>query len=352
MDAVREQVNKPWVVGAVAFVVGLLIGLVVLGWWLWPVQWSDAGPSDLRPEFQEIYLRMAIDSYTLHKDAAEAQQRIQEVGPNAQQILTDIQADPQKQDPQSIQAFMLFAGGEPVPPASPQAATPGATGAVTSAVATPGATPGETPEAAGTTSLARRLLPWMCLITLLLAGALVAVFLLRNRGVPIKMPQVRKEKAAQPAEYAEYPPSGETPPISQFMTTYQIGNDLYDDSFSIDSPAGEFLGECGVGISETVGVGEPKRVTAFEVWLFDKNDIQTVTQVLMSQYAFTDEAIRQRLAAKGEPIPAEPGREMVLETATLHLQARVVDMSYGAGGPPADSFFDRLTLELVVWPKT
>jgi hypothetical protein len=136
------------------------------------------------------------------------------------------------------------------------------------------------------------------------------------------------------------------------MTTYNLGNDLYDDSFSIDSQAGEFLGECGVGISETVGVGEPKRVTAFEVWLFDKNDIQTVTKVLMSQHAFSDEATKQRLAAKGEPIPAEAGREMELETATLRLQARVVDMSYGSGALPPESFFDRMTLELTAWLKS
>jgi len=93
-------------------------------------------------------------------------------------------------------------------------------------------------------------------------------------------------------------------------------------------------------------------VTAFEVWLFDKNDIQTVTKVLMSQHAFEDETTRQRLAAKGEPVLAQPGQEMVLETQTLQLVARVVDMSYGSGPLPTDSFFDRMTLDLVVYPKS
>jgi hypothetical protein len=135
------------------------------------------------------------------------------------------------------------------------------------------------------------------------------------------------------------------------LTTYNLGNDLYDDSFSIDSASGEFLGECGVGISETIGVGDPKKVTAFEVWLFDKNDIQTVTKVLMSQHAFNDPSINQRLASKGEPVLAEPGKRIVLETATLQLEARVVNMNYGTGALPASSFFDQLTLELAVWPK-
>ena len=80
MDDIREQVNRPLWVGIISFIVGLFIGLVVLGWWLWPVQWTDAGPNDLRPDAQETYLRMAIDSYTLNQDAAVAQQRIAEVG--------------------------------------------------------------------------------------------------------------------------------------------------------------------------------------------------------------------------------------------------------------------------------
>jgi hypothetical protein len=329
MDDIREQLNRPLWVGIISFVVGLLIGLVVLGWWLWPVQWTDAGPSDLRIEYQETYLRMAIDSYTLNQDAALAQQQIAEVGGNSAEIIADIAANPGTQNPDSIQAFMLFSGTEPVE----------ATGEV-------GATPAPTEEP----SFARRWLPWLCVITLLLAGALVLVFLFRNRSSGFGLSSTRKEAPAQ-EEYPDYTATKDELPLAQFMTTYQIGNDLFDDSFSIDSPAGEFLGECGVGISETIGVGEPKKVTAFEVWLFDKNDIQTVTTVLMSKNAFEDDATRQRLSAKGEPVQAEPSREVLLETATLRLEARVVDMSYGSGGLPPESFFDRMTLELVAWPK-
>jgi hypothetical protein len=349
MEAIREQSKNPLVVGIVAFVVGLIIGLVVLGWWLWPVQWTDASPSDLRPEFQEIYLRMAIDSYTLRPDPAAAEQRIAEIGADAPQILAEIAADPQAQNPDSIQTFVIMSGevaGVPAPgeTSPPPEATP---------EVTPEVTPQGTPTAeaaAGTTSTARKLLPWFCLITFVLALGLVALFLLRNRSLNLKMPQVRKEPAPQ-AVYPEYPVAGEETPLAQFMTTYQSGNDLYDDSFSIDSQAGEFLGECGVGISESIGVGDPKKVTAFEVWLFDKNDIQTVTKVLMSRHTFNDETVRQRLAAKGEPVPANPGHEMVLETATLRLTARVVDMSYGMGALPAESYFDRMTLELIAWSK-
>jgi hypothetical protein len=71
----------------------------------------------------------------------------------------------------------------------------------------------------------------------------------------------------------------------------------------------------------------------------------------MSAHGFADDATRQRLAAKGEPILAEPGVETVLETQTLRLVARVVDMGYGDGSMPAESYFDRFILELAVWSK-
>jgi hypothetical protein len=149
----------------------------------------------------------------------------------------------------------------------------------------------------------------------------------------------------------DYPAPSEQAPMAQFMASYKAGDDLFDDSFSIDSPSGEFLGECGVGISETIGIGVPKKVTAFEVWLFDKNDIQTVTKVLMSAHAFNDPTIRQKLEAKGEPFQANSGGQTVLETATLRLVARVVDMAYGQGALPESSYFDSLVLELAIWQK-
>lgn len=80
-----------------------------------------------------------------------------------------------------------------------------------------------------------------------------------------------------------------TPSSAQFMTTYMLGDDFYDDPSASICQHRSLFGECGVGISETVGVGEPKRVTAFEIWLFDKDDIQTVTKVIMSGYAYQDD---------------------------------------------------------------
>jgi hypothetical protein len=178
----------------------------------------------------------------------------------------------------------------------------------------------------------------------------------RNRagGDDLKMGELKRggfTRGKPQAPMADAGYGADEPPLSQWMTTYNMGDDLFDDSFSIDSPAGDFMGECGVGIAETIGVGSPKRVSAFEIWLFDKNDIQTVTKVLMSSHVFRDDSNREKLSAKGEPVLASPGAETVLETATLQMVARVVDMQYGEGPLPEDSFFERATLELAVWAK-
>jgi len=140
-------------------------------------------------------------------------------------------------------------------------------------------------------------------------------------------------------------------PVSTFKTTYMLGDDLFDESFSIDDQQGSFLGECGVVIGETVGVGDPKKVTAFEVWLFDKSDIRTVTKVLMSEHAFRDDGSKSKLAAKGDPVLAKSGEMLEMETAALKVQARVVDMQYGSGALPPNSFFQQITLEISAWKK-
>jgi hypothetical protein len=164
------------------------------------------------------------------------------------------------------------------------------------------------------------------------------------------MADAKKAAAAAPAAPAPGAIDRGTP-VGQYMSTYVMGDDLYDDSFSIETVSNEFLGETGAGISKTIGVGDPKKVTAIEVWVFDKNDIRTVTKVLMSEHAFNDEGIKAELAPKGEAVLVKPGGIVLLDTQTLTVQARVIDLAYGSGALPPNSFFERLTIEISAWPK-
>lgn len=333
MDMIREQLNKPLVTAVVGFVLGAIIGLVVLGWGLFPVRWTDATPALMRTDLKQDYLQMAIESYAKNPDKALAVQRWDDLGPDAPDLLLALQTAPKGLTPNEIAEY---------------------SSAVQSGVAV-APLPGTTTTPAAATTKTQVALPVvfgvMCVLTLVIGGALAYIFLVRNRKAAGTAPAGTSPVTAEKSEQPIFTTVNQDPPVAQFMSTYMIGDDLYDDSFSIDSPSGEFLGECGVGISETVGVGDPKKVTAFEVWLFDKNDIQTVTKVMMSEHGFEDAGIRQRLESKGEPILTEPGKRVLLETASLQLEARVVDMNYGQGALPPCSFFDRLTLELAVWPK-
>jgi hypothetical protein len=139
----------------------------------------------------------------------------------------------------------------------------------------------------------------------------------------------------------------------QRMSTYTLGHGQYDDSYTIEDADGKFLGECGAGISETVGVGEPQRATAVEVWLFDKDDfVRTVTKVFVSAHAAADAALRSKLEARGDLILAEPGATVSMETASLRLQARIVELEYATDATlPPNSHFQRLTIELAAWRK-
>ena len=339
--------ENPLYVGITAGVLGLLIGLI-FAYVIWPVQYTDAAPEHLHPNYQLDYMRMVVDSYNLRQDNALATKRISALGDDSAAALQALINDP-GDDLVSQQGVQLFLDQYQPDNSAMTTDDSADTGTDTEGQAAEGeeAAAGEEEEKKPTSS-------WLllaCAVTLGLAAVLVAFYFIRirNRQPMGKTAQARADEFSVQAQQTDYEARGENPPIAQWMTTYLIGDDLYDDSFSIDSMNGEFLGECGVGIADTIGVGEPKRVSAFEVWLFDKNDIQTVTNVLVSAHSFSDDNTLNRLKAKGDPYPAEPGEEIELVTKTLRMVVRVMDMDYGSGHLPEGSFFQRMTLELAVW---
>ncbi len=72
MDDMRNQLRHPLVVGIIGGVIGLLIGWLIIGWWLWPVQYAGATPKDLVPEWQKEYMVMTIQAYSCTGNTAEA----------------------------------------------------------------------------------------------------------------------------------------------------------------------------------------------------------------------------------------------------------------------------------------
>jgi len=46
---------------SLSFITGLIIGLTILGWYVWPVQWTDAGLSHLTQRHKVMVVEMAAD---------------------------------------------------------------------------------------------------------------------------------------------------------------------------------------------------------------------------------------------------------------------------------------------------
>jgi hypothetical protein len=194
---------------------------------------------------------------------------------------------------------------------------------------------------------------WLPVFLLLLVGGVfggVVMFLSRGRRAP--KPSAAGGAGASARRVIPAPWPGETSkPIQQYVTTYQFGDDRYDLSFTLNTAQG-FQGEYGVGISETLGKDKPLRVSALDVWMFDKDDIHTVTKVLLPEHGFGDPAARGRAEGRGEAALPKVGSELVLETRRLRLRAQVLAVTYGAGGPAANSYFAKITLKLAAWVKT
>jgi hypothetical protein len=324
----------------IAFVLGLVVGLVVLGWWLWPVQWTNANPSDLQASHRDTYLQMIADSFALNGDSALARTRLEGLAKPGQKdadlaaaIVSAVEARVQAGKAEDAGRLQRLATTLNLPLA-------------------PAAQP--TPVQPVTTSRSSllRILGILFFLALLGAGLILLLTQLQRREPAHRrrLPSSEGEPAARLPEEEHEPVSPSAPEgtFAQFETAYQMGDEDYDVSYSVESATGEFLGECGVSAFEKES-STPGKFTAFDIWLFDKLDSRTETTVLMSQRAFADETLRAKLADRCEVVQAEKGKMVTLETENLHLYATITDLEYEAGSE--SGVFAKLATRLQIVPK-
>lgn len=358
----------PFITLGAGLLIGLLIGWFLLGWVIAPVNYTDARPADLSANtgrgtpYQQNFFRLAADAYQFGRPIADIALWFGD-GWTKDQVLKALDALPKQ--------VKLLSGED------------SEIQALRSALADPNVKIGPSSSPAAAASPVPALLALLAVLIILVIGLWLILKRIRaNRlAQPVTepgqlsgiLPQAAaagpavQAVAGQPAVQAPPAPlpnfakgaakpvaptswAGESqPPLAQYVTQYALGDDRYDMSFSIEQGNGDFLGECGVGISETIGVGSPDKVTALEVWLFDKNDIRTLTKVLMSENCFNDPALRAKLAPKGEAAMVKKGEVVTLGTQTLRVNARIVDLQYGTGNLPPNSFFQMVKIELAAW---
>jgi hypothetical protein len=347
----RSGTNR-WLVIVAAFLVGLLVGWIVLGWWLFPVSWSGATLQDVTPEDKAMVLEAIAAAYQADPNPQVATERLQALGAKAdvEQLLAErVQLATTEGDLATVnQINSLAAGVGLTPPSGP--------------IAVPGATP--TPPAEETGGGLD--LGTVCLaglgIAAVVGGIALALWLLANRRKRSEEPEMVEEFEpadevvfeAGPTAAMESSAKGApaaaargAPLMQTYSATFVPGDPNYDDTFSIEAGNAGYLGECGLTISEMIG-GDPNRVTALEVWLFDKSDIRTVTKVLMSDYAYGNPSLREKLSSRGDAVLARPGAAFVLDAQTLRLEGEVKSLEYAEGDGPARGAFRRLTVDLRV----
>ncbi len=105
MDPNRKTSPALFLLVILAFIVGVVIGLVVLGWGLWPVEWTGASIANMNASEQQDFLRAAIDSYSYNSDITIAQQRYNALGDQKEKILSDILANPGTMEKSDVEKF-------------------------------------------------------------------------------------------------------------------------------------------------------------------------------------------------------------------------------------------------------
>lgn len=338
---------KPYMprwVTVITLILGVIVGLV-WGYAISPVIYYDADPRTLEQSWQDEWVKLLADRYTSANS---------DVSSNIIDLLTRVD------DPLGIVDRLLTTPGEEVNYGKLQALRPLAEAAQPNAVTAP------EPNLIGSV-VPFFIAPLVTAIAGIIIAILWGMFIKPNLWDPIQKrmsgetvsedvramrQQVQAIKEAEQSKRTDFATTTLGKPLMQRMSTYLLGHGQYDDSFSIEDENERFLGECGAGISEAIGVGEPQKAAAVEVWLFDKDDfVRTITKVFVSEHAFNDPGFRAKLEPKGDLVLAQPGATVTLETASLRLQARIVDMEYGTGPLPPKSYFQKLTLELAAWRK-
>ena len=348
--------------GPALFLLGLVIGWFVIGWWLWPAGFGGLSPARLDRVSRQDYLALVADSYAQNGNLAVVQQRLQgfdlnesaseldDLARRSDEFGLTAQAARMRNLATVVRRDLLRTAAQPT--AAPKTTT-----------APPTAQP-----SAGLGEQVQNLFGGLrqgWLVGLVLALVIVALLawaairwrldrLVRFGGRPDDTADVEEDAVISGAGG-----DGEEQPL-----VYVSLNQLTRISYSADGPDRteirikdankDMVGQVELRAAEILGRNPGEPPSALELRLFDRHEPRTRVAVLVSHAASQDPTARQLIASMSSDYvkPAfdvsRLGRVVELDTRFIHLQAEVVDAVFGEGGhyPP----FKYLCLEITPMP--
>lgn len=135
-------------------------------------------------------------------------------------------------------------------------------------------------------------------------------------------------------------------PVMTQLAIYTPGR-IFDESYEIELESGEFLGQSGAVIAESV---DPDPV-AVEVWLFDMFSSRNLARVFVTPQGNADPSIRSRLEADVDNpatdiIVAQANTPLTIDTDKLRLEAKFASLDINANGR-----FENFNLQMRAWNK-
>lgn len=350
------------------FLAGLLVGWLLIGWWLLPPSpRGNATPAALTEVYSKDYLALVADSYAQNGNIAVVRQRLQGFDlAQAARDLTDLARAsesvglaPQATRMRNLATVINRGDIGPLPGGTAPAVK--ATGA---AVATAPAAPaaearglfGNTPS------------DWIIIAAFGLLGAALLVWAWQRWSLSRVTPSAAGRGPAAPAEPVQVAPGEASPGAA--VQAGQVAGPLYvslnqpariayygDDAEHADLRIIEnktVIGQVDLRVAEILRPDPGQPPAALELRLFDRRAARTIAAVLVSHEAYMDPTARQLVHSLPNNVvkPAfdvsRIGRLIVLETRHLRLQAEVVDIEFGSDGRyPA---FVSLVLEVTPMP--
>ena len=121
--------------------------------------------------------------------------------------------------------------------------------------------------------------------------------------------------------------------VGQFEANYAFGVQSYDESFTINTPDGELLGACGMGINESVdrAAAEMDQVRLLDIWLYDRSAVQSFSQPLVSpglDVTGLDDQAEIGGAVTSTPLEVVPGMTCTIRSDRVLLECSIKSVTF------------------------